>query len=672
MKKTLYLWDLGGTLFNEQWDPQLTGFATYDDYAKSIGIVPTDYRKYEEGFRKFFEHGETLHLSLIKGFKETLGWTKHNETFTRGNHEQLKWRANYLNPKVGFDITKFFQKVVSTFDYNNTNIKTKEVIIKYLQERFAEGYDTIVYTDDSFENCKLYLEAAKKIKGLQYRIYNMKNDGLGLRSEDWYYQIGNLSDLLANEKSIKSGLPFNPQGNIFHWGPVPGKFFYCSAFTAVHYKYFRAKYKENWSETLWLFNKDNRMFWINDLDNIQAAGLRVFLKYLLPIKSRKKIATEWRGHVKELLKIHKRLEKIKLAELTDKQLQKLWDDYHKVYIKFWVTGSVPELANYGSEKYLHNKLSLSIKSEAELNSVMEILTAPTRLSFYQEEELDLFKTKDLKKHQQKYFWLKNSYNGTEVLPVEFFKERKVKLNKKLSEEIRKKMAEILAKKKFVQKKYSLSKEIMVIAKAISDGVGWQDERKKYIFMVLHYEDVMLCEVSRRSNYTINELHWAWYHEIAEIIGHKNLHKKLTKRKNGFGVRFFHTCKELNAQQMNEFWDLYDSKVEVGVVEVKGIVASKGKISKVKGRVHIILDPAKAAVFQEGEILVAPMTSPEYVFLMKKSLAVITDTGGLTSHAAIVSRELNIPCIVGTKNATKIFKDGDVVEIDVGAGTIRKL
>lgn len=65
-----------------------------------------------------------------------------------------------------------------------------------------------------------------------------------------------------------------------------------------------------------------------------------------------------------------------------------------------------------------------------------------------------------------------------------------------------------------------------------------------------------------------------------------------------------------------------------------------------------------------------MTSPEYVFAMKKASAAITDTGGLTSHAAIVSRELDIPCIVGTKIATKILKDGDLVEVDANKSIVK--
>jgi pyruvate,water dikinase len=67
-----------------------------------------------------------------------------------------------------------------------------------------------------------------------------------------------------------------------------------------------------------------------------------------------------------------------------------------------------------------------------------------------------------------------------------------------------------------------------------------------------------------------------------------------------------------------------------------------------------------------------MTDPNYVPLMKKASAIITDAGGILCHAAIVSRELKIPCIIGTKNATFALKDGDRVEVDAEKGTITRL
>ena len=76
--------------------------------------------------------------------------------------------------------------------------------------------------------------------------------------------------------------------------------------------------------------------------------------------------------------------------------------------------------------------------------------------------------------------------------------------------------------------------------------------------------------------------------------------------------------------------------------------------------------------KEGDILVSQATSPVMVPAMKKAGAIVTDQGGLTCHAAIVSRELRKACVIGTKFATKVLKDGDFVEVDSISGVVRKL
>lgn len=92
--------------------------------------------------------------------------------------------------------------------------------------------------------------------------------------------------------------------------------------------------------------------------------------------------------------------------------------------------------------------------------------------------------------------------------------------------------------------------------------------------------------------------------------------------------------------------------------------------KVKGVVRIIFDPSKYETFSDSEILVTGMTRPEFLHLMQKAGAIITDSGGILSHAAITARELKKPCIIGTKIATKVLKDGDLVEVDANVGTVK--
>jgi pyruvate, water dikinase len=88
-----------------------------------------------------------------------------------------------------------------------------------------------------------------------------------------------------------------------------------------------------------------------------------------------------------------------------------------------------------------------------------------------------------------------------------------------------------------------------------------------------------------------------------------------------------------------------------------------------GVVRILKSPKEIGKVAKGDILVAPMTSPDYVPAMKKASAIVTDQGGQTSHAAIVSRELGIPCVVGTKNGTQVLKEGSVITVNGETGQV---
>ena len=101
--------------------------------------------------------------------------------------------------------------------------------------------------------------------------------------------------------------------------------------------------------------------------------------------------------------------------------------------------------------------------------------------------------------------------------------------------------------------------------------------------------------------------------------------------------------------------------------LKGMVVYKGNV---KGVVKIINNPVKDGGFNDGDILVTFSTRPDFLPIIKQSAAIVTDQGGILSHAAIVSRELGKPCIIGTKIATKVLKDGDEVEVDADNGVVK--
>lgn len=106
-----------------------------------------------------------------------------------------------------------------------------------------------------------------------------------------------------------------------------------------------------------------------------------------------------------------------------------------------------------------------------------------------------------------------------------------------------------------------------------------------------------------------------------------------------------------------------------ITEIPGIVAYPGKIS---GVARIIMNRDEFDKMHPGDILVSTMTTPDFVILMQQASAIVTDIGGLLCHAAIVSREIHKPCIIGTKNATQILKDGDMVEVNADKGIVKIL
>jgi len=104
----------------------------------------------------------------------------------------------------------------------------------------------------------------------------------------------------------------------------------------------------------------------------------------------------------------------------------------------------------------------------------------------------------------------------------------------------------------------------------------------------------------------------------------------------------------------------------GELLVSGLGASPGIAH---GKVRVLHTPEEGAQLQDGEILVAPMTAPDWVPTIRRAAALITDSGGVTCHAAIVSRELRIPCIVGTRSATRVLRTGEVVTADGSQGRV---
>ena len=157
-----------------------------------------------------------------------------------------------------------------------------------------------------------------------------------------------------------------------------------------------------------------------------------------------------------------------------------------------------------------------------------------------------------------------------------------------------------------------------------------------------------------------------YKEIAKLPNKKAINNRL---KNLIYIPGLYKKTESleNFVLKNKEYKLDIPKYNFDGKNIMGRTAFKGRA---RGKVRIILNKYNITNLKKGEILVAAMTTPEYIPAMKKSVAFITDEGGVTCHAAIIAREMKKPCIISTKIATKVLHDGDLVEVDAEKGSVK--
>lgn len=311
-------------------------------------------------------------------------------------------------------------------------------------------------------------------------------------------------------------------------------------------------------------------------------------------------------------------------------------------------------------------------SGKQLNECFSVLTAPVTPSFVAKKEQSLWKINQApqkkkaglaKKFIQKFYWFNSSYSGSKPWTVEAVLNEAKQMTAPKKQDFRaiaKKKEELFRKLKFSPMQQNRIRRIDFVT-------DWQDERKARILRAVYCLSRIIKEISFRTKKKEE-----WYHYfLTEELTEKNifspaLEKKARLRMKGcviadlpdgklvFEVPDFGACQALLHKPYSEAETLY------------GTCASLGTAT---GAVRVCTTLKAIEGLQDGEILVASMTRPEYVPAMKKAAAIITDEGGITCHAAIISRELGKPCVIGTKIATRMLKDGWIVKVKASHGQV---
>ncbi len=272
-------------------------------------------------------------------------------------------------------------------------------------------------------------------------------------------------------------------------------------------------------------------------------------------------------------------------------------------------------------------------------------------------ELEVLKKKDIDAFVEKWRWVgTHAFGGTlltrEKVLRSFRLMQKQKRNKRFTEEkINIQDTQLLRLMRIGQRLAFLRSNMV-------------EEMNKAIFQ--HREDMKIF--AKRNKLRFAEISLLTHAEIKSLLDNKKIKRKINAgnfnciAENGKIRISFGKMVNKHAVQRPE------SAKNINFITVKGTVACRGYA---RGRVRIVVSAAESKRVRLGDILIAPETTPDFIAAMQRAAAFVTDQGGITSHVAIIAREMNKPCIVGTKRTTQIFHDGEMIEVDAHKGRIRK-
>ncbi|MFA4818872.1 MAG: PEP-utilizing enzyme [Patescibacteria group bacterium] len=199
----------------------------------------------------------------------------------------------------------------------------------------------------------------------------------------------------------------------------------------------------------------------------------------------------------------------------------------------------------------------------------------------------------------------------------------------------------------------------------------RNRRVEAFFLADYGASFMYHEIAKRSKFNPN---WIMEVSIPEMYGALKgeplpSKEEMKKRFTNYAmiVKNAKTTMIVDPKKIKQLERKYYVNVK-SADQVVGRMACIGGI--IKGRAKVCLDKSEIGKVKRGDILVAQFTTPDFVPAMEKAAAIVADQGGLSSHAAIVSRELGVPCVIATDNGTRVIKDNDLLEVDARNGIVK--
>ena len=229
------------------------------------------------------------------------------------------------------------------------------------------------------------------------------------------------------------------------------------------------------------------------------------------------------------------------------------------------------------------------------------------------------------------------------------------------------------KQKMFEKKFKIDSRQKILLSLLRKILLDKARRMDSLYFGYSAFELFLREIAGRLDLSINQVYMIYLGDLSNVLRKGKADAQLINDSSGYSCYVkqedklnFYVGKEAT-KRMKLILSALPSTKEVN--EIKGEIAFPGKV---RGIVRLIKTKDDNFKMKVGEILLAHETNPSLLPAMNVAKAFISDMGGLTCHTAIVAREMKKPCIIGTKIATQLLRDGDMVEVDAERGIIRKL
>ena len=374
---------------------------------------------------------------------------------------------------------------------------------------------------------------------------------------------------------------------------------------------------------------------------------------------------------RKFLSFIKKVEKNNWSELSNQQLIKIKEEYVKLYHEIVPYG---EPLPYFLKEKLQTVLDQYLVKEKKISQKdYEILITPSYQSFLNRESEELYNLvknhKAIKKHQKKYAWILFDYASL-VCNEKYFLDKGKDFLKKPSNVLDYK--KLKTKKQKIIKKYKIAPTYKYYLNVLEDLFYLMD-RKKEVLTQCHFVITFLYqEAGNRLGLSLNDIRWFLWKEVKQaLIKNKKLSSKIAQQRRKSSVTKYINGRAvfLNSKEMKRLiLDIKrDQQLNSKKKTLEGIPASSGRV---KGEICYLKSARENSKIKKGQILLVSNTTPDFMPAIRKAKAIITNEGGITCHAAIVSRELKIPCIVGTKIATQVLKNKDIVEVNANKGIVK--